>query len=108
VSQDPITDAEGKRRSPALTFDPAVYREFIDDTGWTDAQKDEFIEALWHIIVSFVDLGFDLHPLQHVISDPKTLELDSPSMVACGDNTDITNSNAAERPMGRAAERTDS
>lgn len=29
-----------------LAFDPQTYRHFLDDTDWTDAQKNEFISAL--------------------------------------------------------------
>ena len=32
----------------------------------TDAQKEEFLQALWSIIVNFVELGFGVHPLQEV------------------------------------------
>lgn len=32
----------------------------------SEAEKEEFLQALWQIIVSFVDLGFGVHPLQEV------------------------------------------
>ncbi len=51
-------------RSPALTLDYDLYVRYLDDTNLSDAQKKEFIETLWSVIVSFVDLGFGLHPLQ--------------------------------------------
>ena len=39
----------------------------------TDAEKEEFLQALWQIIVGFVDLGFGVHPLQEVCGkDAKT------------------------------------
>jgi len=35
----------------------------------TEAQKEEFLQSLWSIIVSFVDLGFGVHPLQAVCGE---------------------------------------
>ncbi|MFZ5734752.1 MAG: hypothetical protein ACOY4O_18605 [Pseudomonadota bacterium] len=61
----------------ALTFDAQEFCHFLADTDWTAEQKIEFIETLWQIVVSFVDLGFDLHPVQQVIDTSSTLELDS-------------------------------
>ena len=49
-----------------LTVDVARYEAFLADTDMTDAQKEEFLQALWSIIVSFVELGFGVHPLQEV------------------------------------------
>lgn len=62
---------------PVLSFDPKEFCQHLADCDWTEEQKVEFIEALWQIVVSFVDLGFDLHPVQQVIDAPSTLELDS-------------------------------
>lgn len=61
----------------ALSFDAQEYLHFLEDCDWTEDQKREFIEALWQIIVGFVDMGFDLHPIQQVMDSPKTLEVDS-------------------------------
>jgi hypothetical protein len=32
----------------------------------TQAEKEEFLQALWTIIVGFVEMGFGVHPLQEV------------------------------------------
>lgn len=61
----------------ALAFDANEFCHFLEDSDWTESQKLEFIEALWQIVLSFVDLGFDLHPVQQVIGASSTLELDS-------------------------------
>jgi hypothetical protein len=73
----------------ALTFDPQEYLHFLADCDWTEEQKREFIETLWQIIVSFVDLGFDLHPIQQVMDSPKTLEIDSISVLDSDSNLNI-------------------
>ena len=51
----------------ALTFNAQEYCHFLADCDWTEEQKLEFIATLWQIIVGFVDLGFNLHPVQQVI-----------------------------------------
>lgn len=78
MTETPTTPQhQPKTTRPALAFDAQEFAHFLNDCDWTEAQKIEFIEELWQIIVSFVDLGFDLHPIQQVIESPSTLELDS-------------------------------
>lgn len=52
--------------SPIVTVDVEKYQSLIDDPSLTQEQKEEFLQALWSIIVSFVELGFGVHPLQEV------------------------------------------
>lgn len=92
---------------PALKFDPRKYSHFLNETGWTEAQKDEFTEALWLIIVSFVDRGYNLHPVQSVASET-TLEVDSPSVVGSASNSTTYEEKDVERGDVQAAQRTDS
>jgi len=56
-------DASAK---PYLTVDVEKYQEYLDGTAMTNAQKEEFLQSMWQIIVSFVELGFGVHPLQEV------------------------------------------
>ena len=49
---------------PTITLDVDLYQQMLDDTNLTDAEKREFLETLWHIIVEFVQLGWGVHPLQ--------------------------------------------
>ncbi len=48
----------------SLTLDAARYDEYLADSDLTEEQKQEFLEALWNIIVSFVDLGFGIDTTQ--------------------------------------------
>lgn len=52
---------------PSLGIDTAKYQAYFDDPALTDDQKEEIVQALWGIIVAFVDLGFGVHPLQEVL-----------------------------------------
>lgn len=56
-----IADAQGR---PALTIDYALYEKYLNEADLTAEQKQEFLDTLWSIIVSFVDLGFGVHPAQ--------------------------------------------
>lgn len=47
---------------PTLTIDYALYEAYLVEADLTEAQKKELLDALWSIIVSFVDLGFAVAP----------------------------------------------
>ena len=42
------------------------YQQYLDGSDLNDAEKEEFLQALWQIIVGFVELGFGVHPTQEV------------------------------------------
>ena len=56
----------GASARPIVRVDVEKYQALLDGVDMTDAQKEEFLQALWSIIVSFVRLGFGVHPLQKV------------------------------------------
>ena len=56
--------AEATAARPALRVDVEAYQAYLEDTDLSDAQKREVIEALWSIVVAFVELGFGVHPVQ--------------------------------------------
>jgi hypothetical protein len=49
---------------PMLTIDVERYQEYLDGSGLTPEQKEEFLKAAWSIVVTFVELGYGVHPLQ--------------------------------------------
>lgn len=51
---------------PTLSIDWEAYLPFFEDENIPESDKQELIEALWAIVVSFVDLGFGVHPVQQV------------------------------------------
>ncbi|MAZ18484.1 MAG: hypothetical protein CL535_19430 [Ahrensia sp.] len=51
---------------PIVTVDVEKYQSFLDESDLTDEQKEEFLNAIWSIVVSFVEFGFGVHPLQEV------------------------------------------
>jgi hypothetical protein len=63
---------------PTLSVDYARYEKMLEEADISDAEKQEFLETLWNIIVAFVDLGFGVHPLQQAMDD------------ACEQNKDLS------------------
>lgn len=61
-----LGDAFAGAARPILTLDVEKYQAYLDGADLSEAQKEEFIRTLWSIVVSFVELGFGVHPLQEV------------------------------------------
>ncbi len=47
-------------------LDVDYYQAFLDDVDISDDQKIELVETLWQIVVNFIELGFQIHPLNSV------------------------------------------
>ncbi len=67
---------------PALKLDVARYEKMLGCCDVTEEQRQEFLETIWSIIVGFVDLGFEIHPLQQVTSEECGQDLDLTSFMA--------------------------
>jgi hypothetical protein len=61
-----LTDQFDLSSKPTVHVDVDRYKAYLDGSGMNDAQKEEFLQALWSIIVNFVELGYGVHPLQEV------------------------------------------
>lgn len=64
ISNGTPHEADHANGRPVVTFDVSRYEHFLEDQGLSAEQKRAMLEALWSIIVSFVDLGFGVHPVQ--------------------------------------------
>ena len=51
---------------PTLTVDLEKYQNYLDDSDMSPSQKQAYLEAIWVVIVSFVEFGFGVHPAQEV------------------------------------------
>lgn len=49
-----------------IKVDVERYQSYLDGTNMTPTQKEEFLQAMWLVMVSFVELGFEVHPVQEV------------------------------------------
>jgi len=59
-------DNISKNRLPALSIDWELYGQYLNDSDLSEADKRACIEALWSIMVSFVDMGFRLAPVPDI------------------------------------------
>lgn len=57
----PVFDAAAKK---SLSVDVERYEHMLE--GLPEAQRREVLEALWSIIMTFVEMGYGVHPLQEV------------------------------------------
>ena len=48
---------------PMILVDVEKYQCYLDGWDVTQAEKEEFLQALWTIIVGFVEMGFGVHSL---------------------------------------------
>lgn len=59
-----ILEAFSATTRPTLSIDVARYQEYLDGSDLTPEQKEEFLRAMWSVVVTFVELGYGVHPLQ--------------------------------------------
>lgn len=57
-NEAPTSQTEPSQVSNSLAFDADKYLEHVEDFQMTEAQKVEFLRALWDIMSTFVRLGF--------------------------------------------------
>lgn len=60
--ETPISDI--LKRKPTVQIDVDSYQMMIDDPGVSEARKRELIAIIGRIVVQFIDIGFDVHPVQ--------------------------------------------
>ncbi|GAA6176972.1 hypothetical protein NBRC116593_28910 [Sulfitobacter pacificus] len=63
---------------PTLTIDWELYAAMLEDTDLPIEQQKELIETLWSIAVTFVDLGFNLNPVQQICGEADDPLSDTP------------------------------
>lgn len=77
----------------ALTFDWRAYEKYLDDDDLTDEQKRQCLETLWELMVAFVDLGFNIHPVQQAGHGSKDGDFTGDSSGGCGLKDDLSTLN---------------
>lgn len=93
-----MTDDTTPPKLPSLTIDWELYASYLEDSDLTDDQKRDFIEALWGIVVAFVDLGFGTHPVQQACAQgsEKALISDADLLKLLETSTDSDNQNKGD------------
>lgn len=58
-----------------LRVDLQEFEHHLEGSSLTDAEKREYLEIFWNIVMAFVDLGYGLNPIQEPCGQlPKTPE----------------------------------
>lgn len=104
---------KSKSNPPTLTIDWETYGKYLDESDLSDAEKREFLETIWAIVVSAVDLGFGVHPVQQAAGDiceqqveiGKFIAAQSVSVLASPKNSKKTFNTSADRQSGPSQER---
>ena len=89
----PPTNPTPKRR---VSIDTEKYARYLDDADLTEDEKRQFLEALWTIIVCFVDLGFTVESAEQ---NKNIRSQNPPSMLELKDKSD-SKSRGSPRPEG--------
>lgn len=70
-----VKDIFNRPARNVVTLDLEKYKHLLNDPALSEVQKEEFLQALWSIVVAFVELGFGVHPLQEVYEQQQEHDL---------------------------------
>lgn len=87
-----------------LTIDWDRYGEMLEASDLSDAEKRAFLETLWSIAVSFVDLGFGIHPLQLVAENSCEQQDDITKFIASESATVVSSKDIPTSEFNAAAD----
>lgn len=84
---------------PSLTIDWEFYAAMLEDSDMPLDQQRELIETLWSMVVMFVDLGFDLNPVDQICgSVDDALSDDLPDLLYLWEQEHINQDTQQEDP----------
>lgn len=81
---------------PTLSIDIDRYQEYLDGSDLTPEQKEEFLRAVWSIVVTFVELGYGVHPLQEACGQLRETDAQPPPPAA---DAVISEDNNTAKPL---------
>jgi len=53
-----------------ITVDVNQYQKYLDGSDLSPEQKEEYLRTAWTIMMTFVELGFGVHPVQEACGQP--------------------------------------
>ena len=66
ADRDRLADSFALSTRPVVTVDLEKYQAMLATVDLSPQQKEDFLRAMWSIMMTFVELGFGVHPLQEV------------------------------------------
>ena len=67
----PSDRIESEKEHSHLSFDFHEFGHFVEDSELTEEEQKELLEALWTILIQFIDMGFGSQSLQSKTDDEK-------------------------------------
>ena len=64
------TDTDDPLAFPTLAYDADKYRAALPAGEIPEEEAQAYLEALWHIMHTLVDMGMDLNPVHSLIDQP--------------------------------------
>lgn len=99
-----MSDTSHKPEAPlrtSLKTDLNQFAHHLDGADLSDAQKQDLLEALWSLMIQFVDLGFGVSPTQNTCGQLKKSTDQAPR-----DSADQVQSKNAPNSFNNAAKDT--
>ena len=101
-----------KKAPPTLTIDWELYGKYLDESDLSDVEKRKFLETIWAMVVSAIDLGFGVHPVQQAAGNiceqqaelGKFIAEQSVSVLKSPENSKKTFNASADRQSGQSQE----
>lgn len=73
LNESDLSAAFGPPAKRMLSIDLDRYQSYLDDANVSESDKRLFIEALWTIVMNFVDLGFGVESLEQSCGQPEKI-----------------------------------
>ena len=93
---DPTSPPEPAKEKLAIQFDAREFAHFLADLDATEAQKLEYIETLWTIVLHFIDMGFGIHPLQMALGQQACGQFDDAAALCGNADSDMVESSHSD------------
>lgn len=75
----PETGSTAPEQPRALTLDIDLYQSYLDEADLSEDERHAYLEALWRVIVGFIDLGFTVKPSEETCGELRAAFKDSTS-----------------------------
>lgn len=108
MAETPHDDIHSGHEPPNDSFDWEEFGYHLEDSDLSDEQKQDFIETLFGIMLSFVDLGYGLHPVQQACEQNRETAPSLPADLLFLDNPDNQSDNAAHDALRNLADKEES
>ncbi len=94
-----------KNTPPTLSINWELYGKYLEESDLSDAEKREFLKTIWAIVVSAVDLGFGVHPVQQAAGNICEQQAEIGKFIAAQSASMLTSSKKSKKIFNTSADR---